>query len=758
MAKLILDINDNDLSVRAEGSITTDNILLRGSISFSAGWEKYAKTVVFYQNPRKTYRVIVSGEEIDVPSEAVKVGGHLFVGVYGIYTEDGTVYRKVTNIASVPVTAGAYDEANTPEPPTVTEYEQMISIMQAYMDAAEVTERAERAAAQIDAKESEANAYADEAKAAANAAKKDAEGASASALSAAGSASASSVSQKAAETAKAAAESNATSASASAQNAKTYSEAAEASAKSAADTVAVSDISQLANALKGEKRGEGLSFGEVSPVPHKVKVTARSKNLLPFPYMMASGVVNGITYTVNGDGSVTANGTATENAIFTFFVKSADEPLHFLSKGTYTLSCTQIEGARFMYGPVNNGVRDWVTVPFEGATVTLTDTYFIRNLYVEITKGTTVNNFTFYPQVEEGSNVTEWTPYVDITAVKSRNLIPYPYNETTKTVNGITFSVHNDGRIAVKGTATAQCVMKLVGSELALPNGTYFLSGCNSDASQTKGKFSLGLKENGSVEYIGVTASGYKFTITDTVKFEALYIEVLSGSIVDNLVVFPMLNYGDAALPFEKHFEPRPLNLKSCGKNLIPYPYYDTTRAVNGITFTDNGDGSITVNGTATDRANFTLAGGTQNNPLVPPGQTYTLSGTPKGDNNNCRIQFWDYGGDTQGNGHAFNFTNAKNWDHNIAISVFKGFTANNMVFYPQLELGAVKTEYEPYKAGETVAVADASGQEELASVAPNMTVLADREGVLLGCEYNEDANKVIKKLIAAVKELGGNI
>lgn len=538
----------------------------------------------------------------------------------------------------------------------------------------------------------------------------------------------------------------------------------ESTAESGVNVVTFSDGSTLRvrNGAKGEQgeygnpealrrygeteKGETVRLENVLPDPYKVKVTARSKNILPYPYMMASGVVNGITYTVNGDGSVTANGTATENAIFTFFVKSADKPLHFLSKGTYTLSCTQIEGARFMYGPVNNGVRDWVIVPFEGATVTLTDTYFIRNLYVEITKGTTVNNFTFYPQVEEGSTATEWSPYIDITAVKSRNLIPYPYNETTKTVNGITFSVHNDGRIAVKGTATAQCVMKLVGSELALPNGTYYLSGCNSDASQTKGKFSLGLKENGSVEYIGVTASGYKFTITDTVKFEALYIEVLSGSIVDNLVVFPMLNYGDVALPFEKYFEPRALKITASGKNLIPYPYRDTTRAVNGITFTDNGDGSITVNGTATDRANFTLANGTQNNPIVPPGQTYTLSGTPKGDNNNCRIQFWDYGGDTQGNGLAFNFTNAKNWDHNIAISVFKGFTANNMVFYPQLELGAVKTEYEPYKAGEELAFAQADEVLDFSSISPNMTLLPDASNVVLTAVYN-DTNAAFEKL-----------
>ena len=34
-------------------------------------------------------------------------------------------------------------------------------------------------------------------------------------------------------------------------------------------------------------------------------------------------------------------------------------------------------------------------------------------------------------------------------------------------------------------------------------------------------------------------------------------------------------------------------------KNLIPYPYYETTKSENGITFTDNGDGTVTVSDTS---------------------------------------------------------------------------------------------------------------------------------------------------------------
>ena len=39
------------------------------------------------------------------------------------------------------------------------------------------------------------------------------------------------------------------------------------------------------------------------------------------------------------------------------------------------------------------------------------------------------------------------------------------------------------------------------------------------------------------------------------------------------------------------------------GKNLLKYPYIETTKTSQGITFTDNKDGSINVSGTATGTA-----------------------------------------------------------------------------------------------------------------------------------------------------------
>ncbi len=42
-------------------------------------------------------------------------------------------------------------------------------------------------------------------------------------------------------------------------------------------------------------------------------------------------------------------------------------------------------------------------------------------------------------------------------------------------------------------------------------------------------------------------------------------------------------------------------------KNIITYPFKETTKTVSGVTFTDNGDGTITVNGTPTETAIFQL-------------------------------------------------------------------------------------------------------------------------------------------------------
>ena len=106
---------------------------------------------------------------------------------------------------------------------------------------------------------------------------------------------------------------------------------------------------------------------------------------------------------------------------------------------------------------------------------------------------------------------------------------------------------------------------------------------------------------------------------------------------------------------------------------------YPATQTINGVTFTNNGDGTITVNGTATDRVQYNLY------------YEYFLPSTLIG--HKCLIE---PGVSLQG-GTLIDFHSA-NWDvyytkpigeitelSSITIDVYAGSTANNLIFKPQL-------------------------------------------------------------------------
>ena len=137
------------------------------------------------------------------------------------------------------------------------------------------------------------------------------------------------------------------------------------------------------------------------------------------------------------------------------------------------------------------------------------------------------------------------------------------------------------------------------------------------------------------------------------------------------------------------------------GKNLIPYPYSDTTKTVDGITFTDNGDGSITANGTATDNAVFYFTNVGTNHYVDG---LVCLSGCPAGGSvsgtgYSIRLNTYVNGVETSGivdtgSGKSAVFDNTL---ARIYFVVLKGGTVKNLTIRPMLEYGNTPTEYEPY-------------------------------------------------------------
>ena len=240
------------------------------------------------------------------------------------------------------------------------------------------------------------------------------------------------------------------------------------------------------------------------------------------------------------------------------------------------------------------------------------------------------------------------------------------------------------------------------------------------------------------------------FTTTDTV--EQFYIFHNTGSAITEDVKFTVqYELGSIATAYTPYISDlTAVNVTACGKNLIPYPYSATTKTVNGVTFTDNGDGSITVNGTATANTVYELQ--TDNSMLLLPQGTYTLSGCPAGGSASTyfMVAVNDIGSIYTkfirdfGNGAAFSSDNEK-WK--ISIRIMSGMTVNNLIFKPQLELGATATAYEPYYTPTAYTPTADGTVEDVTSISPDMTLMTDTAGITIDCEYNRDINKAFAML-----------
>lgn len=110
-------------------------------------------------------------------------------------------------------------------------------------------------------------------------------------------------------------------------------------------------------------------------------------NLIRFPYHSQNNTSQGITWTINEDGSVTANGTATENSYFALTNKIE---WHSTSFNVFDTPKT-INGITFS-PELNYNSNN-------------------RQLYVTVASGETVTNKTFYPMANYGNTLKPYEPY-----------------------------------------------------------------------------------------------------------------------------------------------------------------------------------------------------------------------------------------------------------------------------------------------------------------------------------------------------------
>ena len=131
------------------------------------------------------------------------------------------------------------------------------------------------------------------------------------------------------------------------------------------------------------------------------------------------------------------------------------------------------------------------------------------------------------------------------------------------------------------------------------------------------------------------------------------------------------------------------------GKNLLKYPYITADGMAQGIIFTDNKDGSISVSGTATGVAYYNLYSNIDGKFLTLASGTYKL--VVKG-RSKCNV-IASNSISTATNEGTFTITDGHNEIY-CYITVQEGLTVDETI-YPMIQLASITDEsYEPYTGG----------------------------------------------------------
>lgn len=150
-----------------------------------------------------------------------------------------------------------------------------------------------------------------------------------------------------------------------------------------------------------------------------------------------------------------------------------------------------------------------------------------------------------YPQEIVSTDVTAVT-------VTGAQVIPYPYRDTTKTSDGITFTDMGNGGIKVTGTSTKQYITFQINNNLFLPPGIY-----TKNVSEEFGlvfQINRYINNKYDVTIVGPKDKTFDTSSWDYNKYECrVSIQVSNPDLTFNTIFYPMINRGDTALPWEPY-------------------------------------------------------------------------------------------------------------------------------------------------------------------------------------------------------------
>lgn len=142
---------------------------------------------------------------------------------------------------------------------------------------------------------------------------------------------------------------------------------------------------------------------------------------------------------------------------------------------------------------------------------------------------------------------------VDSVQVSGNNL--FLNNAETETKSGITFTVNPDKSVTVNGTnSTSGSAVFYTGYNESLPAGSYTLSGASSLTGSAEIEIKI-KRVRGTFEWFSINSSLHTRTLNIATGdiIDSFYVTVRAGQTADNVKVYPMLNVGSTALPYEPY-------------------------------------------------------------------------------------------------------------------------------------------------------------------------------------------------------------
>lgn len=471
--------------------------------------------------------------------------------------------------------------------------------------------------------------------------------------------------------------------------------------------------SKYANALTETATGEGSITVEdawTAPVLG-LEVMGRSEQAVTTGAQLLlqpqfNDTKNGITVKTQTDGGISITGTAIAAITFTvaeILILAGDYTLSGLSglvvgRMYFQLVEISAQGGQF--------VGELAKVGHVASTTITIDRDVWARAEIKVLSGVTADSVC-YPMLNAGTTALPWEPYTGGAPSPSPE---YPQDIiSTGTVSTGAQLLNADtivqGMISTETGAESESSVFVRSDYIPVKPGDYILSG---DGLKPYFNHVMYFNQEKVIQSsLAIKPTNGKFTVAD----ETAYIRIrfiskdgTSGTVTPSEIsaLKPMLNAGDTALSWEPYTGGKPspsveypqtLEVGVTGAQLFDA---STIQAItkNGVTFTNNGDGSITVRGTATAQTstNFVEVN-------LEPGQ-YRISGGNAEIKIIARVQ----------DGETINYYSNNKFDVtissniNIYMQIDSGKTVNSTV-WPMLNAGDQPLSWEPYKGHQTAAI-----------------------------------------------------